>query len=52
MSEKQSLLKRYQELLDKSRDEFKQAAQCLIDALSHIHERLERVEKWMQENKK
>lgn len=40
------------ESLDIQRNEFDQAAKCLIEAIQVMHERVERVEQWMLEKNK
>ena len=34
--------------MEAAQSEFNQATQCLIESLTGIHERLERIEKWIR----
>lgn len=38
-------------LLSKAINELDKVTACLVDALTHIHERLENIEKWIFEQK-
>ena len=49
MSEKMEKLK---SLLEKSRSEFDIACTCMTQALQSLHERMDRIEKWIWENTK
>jgi oligoribonuclease NrnB/cAMP/cGMP phosphodiesterase (DHH superfamily) len=35
------------ESMEKAEAEYNQSTQCLVDALTTIHERFERIEKWI-----
>jgi hypothetical protein len=37
--------------MERAEAEYNQSTQCIVDALTGIHERLERIEKWIQEEK-
>jgi hypothetical protein len=34
--------------MESAENEFKQATQCLVEALEGIHQRMERIEKWIE----
>lgn len=38
--------------MESAQAEFNQATQCLVEALTTIHERLERIEKWIESQQK
>ena len=39
------------ELMESEAAEYNQATRCLVEALQGIHERLERIEKWIENEK-
>ncbi len=40
------------ESMESATADYYQSAQCLVEALQGIHERLERIEKWIESEKK
>ena len=39
------------ESMESAAADYSQSTQCLVDALTGIHERLERIEKWIENEK-
>jgi len=52
MSDLEQRLDAVCESMDAAKAEFEQSTQCLVEALTGIHQRLERIEKWIENQEK